>query len=67
MSLGKGNLNNFFHSNKLSPMNIIGKLDVQKQPSSGVLRKRYSENMQQSYRRTPMPKCDFSKVALQLY
>ena len=26
--------------------------------------KRYSENMQQIYRRTPMPKCDFNKVAL---
>ena len=23
-----------------------------------------SENMQQSYRRTPMPRCDFNKVAL---
>ena len=29
--------------------------------------KRCSENMQQIYRRTPMPKCDFNKVALQLY
>ena len=38
-----------------------------KQPPRGVLRKRYSENMQQIYRRTPMPKCDFNKVALQLY
>ena len=34
----------------------------QKQPPSGVLRKRYSENMQQIYRRTPMPKCDFNKI-----
>ena len=38
----------------------------QKQPSRGVLRKRCSENMQHIYRRTPMPKCDFNKVALQL-
>ena len=37
---------------------------VQKQPSRGVLIKRCSENMQQSYRRTPMPKCDFNKVAI---
>ena len=37
---------------------------VQKQPSRGVLRKRCSENMQQMYRRTPMSKCDFNKVAL---
>ena len=35
----------------------------QKCPSRGVLRKRCSENMQQIYRRTPMPKCDFNKVA----
>ena len=32
-----------------------------------VLKKRYSENMQQMYRRAPMPKCDFNKVAKQLY
>ena len=31
---------------------------VQKQPSGGVHRKRCSENMQQIYRRAPMPKCD---------
>ena len=35
----------------------------QKQPSRGVPSKRFSENMQQIYRRTPMPKCDFNKVA----
>ena len=28
------------------------------------LEKRFSENMQQIYRRTPIPKCDFNKVAL---
>ena len=41
----------------------------QKQQSSGVLRKRCSEIMQKIYRRTPMPKpkCDFNKVAKQLY
>ena len=37
-----------------------------KQPPKGVLRKRCSENMQQIYRRTPIPKCDFNKVALRL-
>ena len=36
---------------------------LQKQPSRGVFRKRCSENMQQIYSRTPMPKCDF-KIAL---
>ena len=39
----------------------------QKQPPKGILRKRCSENMQQIYSRTPMLKCDFNKVALQLY
>ena len=41
-------------------------LFLQKQPPKGVSRKRCSENMQQIYRRTPMPKCDFNKVAKQL-
>ena len=35
--------------------------------SRGIYRKRCSENMRQIYRKTPMPKCDFNKVALQLY
>ena len=35
-------------------------------PSRGVLRKRCSENMQQIYKITSMPKCDFNKVALLL-
>ena len=43
------------------------KTTFQKQSSRGFLRKRCSENIQQIYRRTPMPKCDFNKVALQLY
>ena len=33
----------------------------QKQPFRGVLRKSSSEDMQEIYRRTPMPKCDFNK------
>ena len=37
-----------------------------KQPPRVVLRKRCSEIMQQIYRRTPMPTCDFYKVALQI-
>ena len=52
----------FISNNKPS-----GKVNIQKQPSRGVLRKRCSENMQQIYRRTPMPKCDFNKVALEVY
>ena len=39
----------------------------QKHPSRGVLKKMCPENMQQIYRGTPMPKCDFNKVAEQLY
>ena len=38
----------------------------QKQPSRCVLKKRCSANIQQIYIRTPMPKRDFNKVALQL-
>ena len=38
---------------------------TQKQPSRGVLTKRCSENMQQIYRSTLMPKSNFNKVALQ--
>ena len=37
---------------------------MQKQPSRSVLRKRSSGNMHQIYRRTPVPKCKFNKVAL---
>ena len=40
---------------------------VQKQPSRGVPKKEFSENMQQIYRKTPMSKCDFNKVVKQLY
>ena len=36
----------------------------QKQTSRIVFRKRCSENMQQVYRRTLMPKFDFNKVAI---
>ena len=35
----------------------------QKQPPRVDLNKRYSENMQQIYRRTPMAKCGFNNVA----
>ena len=41
--------------------------ELQKQPSRGILMKRYSENIQQNYRSTLMPKCDFNKAVLQLY
>ena len=41
--------------------------DLQKQASRRGPRKRCSENLHQIYRRTLMPKCDFNKVAKQLY
>ena len=41
--------------------------DLSKQPLRGVLRKKCSENMQQISWGASMPKCDFNKVALQLY
>ena len=41
--------------------------NVQKQPFRGVLSKRSSANLQQIYRSTAMPKCDFNKFAKQLY
>ena len=37
----------------------------QKQPPRGVLGKKYSENMQQIYRRTPMLLCNFIEIPLQ--
>ena len=45
----------------------IHNIIAQKQPSKGALRKTCSENMQQIYRKTLMPECDFNKAALQLY
>ena len=49
-----------------TPLYIL-EMVLKRQLPRGVLRKSCSENMQQIYRRTPMPKCDFNKVALQLY
>ena len=46
---------------------LISNCSVQSQPFRGVLIKRCSENMLETYRRTPMPKCDFNKVAKELY
>ena len=38
------------------------RVKLQTRPSRDGLRKTFSENIQQIYRRSPMPKCDFSKV-----
>ena len=42
-------------------------LKIQKQLSRVVLRRKHSENMQQINMRTPIPKCNFNKVALKWY
>ena len=39
---------------------------IQKQPSRGVPRKGCSENMQQIYRRTTMPKYDFNMQLIEI-
>ena len=46
---------------------LISNSTSQMQPSTRVFRKSCFGNMRQIYRRTPMPKCDFNKVVLQLY
>ena len=63
----------------MSPILFEISENFQKQPTTGVLRKKCSENvqqffrkecsenMQQVFKRTPMPNCDINKVALQLY
>ena len=43
------------------------KICFQKWRSRRVPKKKCSTNMQQIYRRAPMPKCDFNKVVLLLY
>ena len=54
------------HIQQHSSIILFTKRSIQKQPSRDVFRKRCSENMQQIYRRTPMPKRDFNKVALHI-
>ena len=60
----RGYINETLARNGLKHRKTIS--EKQKQPSRGVLRKRCSQNMQQIYKRTPMPKCDFNKVALEV-
>ena len=60
----QGTLKKFFsHENHYYPSSSS---KYQKQPFGDVLIKRCSKNMQQIYSRTPMPKCDFNKVAKQV-
>ena len=53
--------NMHFHVTASSPPGGI--ITIQKQPFIGVLRKRCYENMQQIYKRAPIPECNFNKVA----
>ena len=46
---------------------MVKTIQLPKQLSRGVLKKRCSENMQQIYREALMPKCDFNKVAFHFY
>ena len=41
--------------------------DIQNQSSGGILRKSCSKNIQQIYKRLPMPKCDLKKFAKKIY
>ena len=59
-------LMHFFSATGVSDV-VMGYTILQKQPTRGFPKKRCSENMQQIWRRIYMPKCDFNKVALQLY
>ena len=59
------------HDRKLVSCKLITKCyllkySIQRQPFRGVLKKRCTENMQQFYRRTLMPKCDFNKAAFEI-
>ena len=51
----------------LSMWKVERRKDVQKQPPIGAPRKRCSKNLQQIYRKTPMPRCNFNKVLKQFY
>ena len=53
----------YWLSSKVEAKAFVFTFSRQKQSSIGVLRKRCSENVQQIYRRSPMPKCHFNKVA----
>ena len=55
-----------FESYKRRTSSHLEYLMNKKQPTRGVPEKSCSENMQQIYKRTPMPRCNFNKAALQL-
>ena len=55
------------HHKRLIESEIAFEVTHQKQPSMGVLIKRCSENRLHTYRKTPMLKRNFNKIAKQLY
>ena len=65
------NIHTFTNINYLTSFKIINLKNyirnIQKQPPRSVPRKRCSENMKQTYRRTAIPECDFNKVAKKHY
>ena len=67
MQLLDQKLNQLPYTNITQTLRFMRQPYKQKRPSRGVSIKKCSENMQQNYRKTPMPKCDFDKIGLQLY
>ena len=66
--------NNSEYGHFLQSVNVIPtariRMNILLLPEAAIQKcssERCSENMQQIYRRIPMPKCDFSKAALQIY
>ena len=57
--------NDFLKRMVIKEIEIFNQNKIQEQPFRSVLRKRGSEILQQIYRRTPMSKCDFNKIAKQ--
>ena len=60
-------LNSFFQKYTVVIQHLLDEQFVEKQPSRGVRRKMCSEYMLEIYERTPMPKCNVNKVALQVF
>ena len=63
MEYSKAQIFQFTKGKVARKMRVAKTYTQKKQPCIGDLRKRCSENILQIYRRTPMPKRDFNKVA----
>ena len=60
-------LNSFFQKYTVVIQYLLDEQFLEKQPSRSVRRKMCSEYMLEIYKRAPMPKCNFNKVALQVF